>query len=90
MRNKLSFDIFNIGNDDWITVKEIADIIVEEMGLSNVKYIFKPATPNGRGWLGDVKFMLLDISKLKSIGWKPKMNSREAVRKTVRELLGKE
>ncbi len=86
----MQYDIYNIGNDDWITVKEIADIVVEEMGLKNVVYKFKPATPDGRGWPGDVKFMLLDISKLKSIGWRPRLSSREAVRKTVRELLGKE
>ena len=84
------YDVFNVGNEDWITVKEIADIISEEMDLKNVKYRFKPATPDGRGWLGDVKFMLLDISKLKSTGWKPKWNSYEAVRKTVRQILGKE
>mgnify|MGYP000524702472 CR=1 FL=1 len=81
---------YNVGNEDWITVKEIADIIVEEMNLREVEYVFRPATPDGRGWPGDVKFMLLDIGKLKGTGWKPKWNSREAVRRTVRQLLGKE
>jgi len=85
-----NYDIYNIGNSDWITVREIADIVVKEMGLDNVRYIFKPATIDGRGWLGDVKFMLLDISKLKSKGWTPSMNSYDAVRKTVRQLLNKE
>ncbi|MCS7111628.1 MAG: NAD-dependent epimerase/dehydratase family protein [Ignisphaera sp.] len=84
------YDIYNVGNDDWITVKEIADIVVEEMGLSKVNYVFRPATADGRGWPGDVKLMLLDISKLKSRGWKPLMNSYTAVRKTVRQLLKKE
>jgi len=32
---------------------------------------------DGRGWKGDVKNMLLDISKIKSLGWKPKLNSRQ-------------
>lgn len=86
----VDYDVYNVGNEDWITVREIADIVIEEMGLSNVKYTFKPATPDGRGWLGDVKFMLLDISKLKSKGWKQSMNSYTAVRKTVRQLLKKE
>jgi|Deesub1362B_J571_1020462.scaffolds.fasta_scaffold00003_128 UDP-glucose 4-epimerase len=81
------YDIYNIGNEDWISVKEIADIIVEEMDLRNVKYIFKSETLNGRGWKGDVKFMLLDISKLKSTGWKPNWNSYETIRKAVREAL---
>ncbi|WFO75480.1 NAD-dependent epimerase/dehydratase family protein [Desulfurococcaceae archaeon MEX13E-LK6-19] len=84
------YEVFNIGSSDWIQVIKIADIIVEEMGLKNVEYVFVKTTPDGRGWPGDVKLMLLDISKLKSIGWSPRWNSYEAVRKTVRELLGKE
>ncbi len=84
-----SFEVFNVGNRDWITVKEIADIVVEEMGLTNVKYVFKPATKDGRGWKGDVKFMLLDISKLMKLGWSPRYSSAEAIRLTVRTLLGR-
>jgi UDP-glucose 4-epimerase len=80
-------EVYNVGNEDWITVKDIADIIVKEMGLSNVEYQFSPATADGRGWLGDVKFMLLDISKLKSTGWKPTMNSEQAVKNTVKLFL---
>jgi len=82
-----AYDVFNVGSEDWVTVKEIADIIVSVMGLREVKYVYKPATPDGRGWPGDVKLMLLDISKLKSTGWKPRWNSREAVRKTAINLL---
>ena len=89
-KSNKDYDIYNVGNEDWITVKEIADIVVEEMGLNNVIYKYKPATPDGRGWMGDVKFMLLDITKLKSTGWKPRWSSCEAVRKTVRQLLNKE
>ena len=87
--DKKEYDIYNVGNDDWITVKEIAGIVAEEMGLSSVSYIFKPGTQDGRGWPGDVKFMLLDISKLKNTGWKPRWNSKEAVRKTVKQILAK-
>jgi UDP-glucose 4-epimerase len=42
---------------------------------------------DGRGWPGDVKMMLLDISRIKNIGWRPKLSSREAVRTAVRSLL---
>ncbi len=88
INNEINLDVFNVGNEDWITVKEIADIVTHEMKLRSVKYIYKPATSNGRGWIGDVKYMLLSIEKLKkTINWKPKMNSKEAVRQTVKELL---
>ena len=33
--------------------------------------------------------MQLDISKLKTLGWKPKFNSQQAIRKTVRETITK-
>ncbi|MCD6488864.1 MAG: NAD-dependent epimerase/dehydratase family protein [Desulfurococcales archaeon] len=81
------YQIYNVGNEDWVSVIEIADIVVKEMGLKNVKYIFKPMTPDGRGWPGDVKLMLLDITKLKKTGWKPRYSSREAVAETARAII---
>ncbi|WP_048078509.1 NAD-dependent epimerase/dehydratase family protein [Desulfurococcus mucosus] len=83
-------EVYNIGNRDWVTVTEIADIVVDEMGLKSVEYVFKRTTPDGRGWPGDVKLMLLDTKRLESLGWRPKLSSRDAVRKAVREVLGKE
>ena len=41
----------------------------------------------GRGWIGDVKNMLLDVTKLKAKGWKPKYNSRKAIRQTVKAIV---
>lgn len=83
------YDVYNIGNEDWITVKEIAEIVSREMGLSP-EFYFTGGVDGGRGWKGDVKIMLLSIEKAKAKGWKPKMNSYQAVEKTVKELLGKE
>lgn len=83
------YDAYNIGSEDWITVTEIAEIVSREMGL-NPEFYFTGGVDGGRGWKGDVKIMLLNIEKAKAKGWKPKINSKEAVEKTVRELLGKE
>lgn len=83
---KQKIEVFNIGSEDQIEVRRIAEIVCEEMNLSNVRFKFTGGI-NGRGWLGDVRNMLLDISKLKSRGWKPKYNSEEAVRVTVRSIL---
>ncbi len=79
-------DFYNLGNDDWITVREIAEIVSEEMGLKP-KFRFTGGVDGGRGWKGDVKFMRLSIEKAKETGWRPRLNSYEAVRRTVRELL---
>ncbi|RLI75351.1 UDP-glucose 4-epimerase [Archaeoglobales archaeon] len=76
-------NIFNIGSEDQIKVRRIAEIVCEEMRLKP-KFKF---TGGKRGWKGDVPLMLLSIEKLKSIGWRPKYNSEEAVRLAVRDLL---
>ncbi len=78
-----SINIFNIGSEDQIKVRRIAEIVCEEMGL-NPRFRF---TGGIRGWKGDVPVMLLSIEKLKSMGWKPKYNSEQAVRKAVVDLL---
>jgi UDP-glucose 4-epimerase len=79
------YDAFNVGNEDWIAVDEIAKIVEEEMNLTPVhEYVDKG---EGRGWVGDVRFMLLDISKIKQLGWKPNYSSAQAVRLAVRDLI---
>ncbi|MBS7616749.1 NAD-dependent epimerase/dehydratase family protein [Candidatus Bathyarchaeota archaeon] len=85
--SKEKVEIYNIGSDDQVSVKEIADIICGKMGLNNVQYMFTGGVDGGRGWKGDVKFMLLNSNKLKQLGWKPKFNSRQAVERAVEEIL---
>jgi len=75
---------FNIGSEDWIDVKTIAEIVTEEMHLPDTKFRF---TGGERGWIGDVPRMQLSIERLKSLRWKPQMGSRESVRLAVRDLL---
>ncbi len=83
-------EYFNIGSEDYIDVKEIADIVCEEMGLEDVEYNWTDGASGDRGgWKGDVKVMLLSIEKLKGLGWEPEYNSRESIAKTVRSLLDK-
>jgi UDP-glucose 4-epimerase len=57
------------------------------MKLKNVKLVFTGGVEGGRGWKGDIKNMLLDITKLKRLGWKPRLNSRQAVREATKSLL---
>jgi Nucleoside-diphosphate-sugar epimerases len=80
------YDVFNVGNEDWITVREIAQVVAEVASL-NPTFVFSGGTEDGRGWKGDVKFMLLDSRKLKGLGWSPTLSSAEAVRLTAKSLL---
>ncbi len=80
-------EIYNIGSEDQISVAEIAKIVVEEMELKDVKFQYTGGVEGGRGWIGDIKTMLLDISKMKKLGWKPKYKSAEAVRMATVQIL---
>jgi len=81
------YDVYNIGSEDRISVDEIAMVVTEEMGLEGVELVHIPSGPDGAGWVGDVKIMQLDITKLKKLGWTPVKNSKESIRLAVRELL---
>jgi UDP-glucose 4-epimerase len=70
------FEIFNVGTGDHITVSEIADLVVERMGLTKVRYSY---TGGDRGWKGDVPIVRFRSSKLASLGWRCTHNSREAI-----------
>ncbi len=80
-------EVFNIGSEDQVNVQTIAKIVVEEMGFSKVKLTYTGGVDGGRGWVGDVKNMLLDISKLRSLGWKPRFNSKQAIRAATKAIL---
>jgi len=80
-------EIFNLGNYDQIDVITIAKKIFDELKLNNVKISTTNDVPEGRGWIGDVKFMNLDIKKLEDLGWKPKYSSLAAVEKSISEIV---
>ena len=85
-RNKKRVDVYNIGSNDRITVKEIAKIVAEEMKTPNIKFKFTGGVDGGRGWKGDVKKMQLSINRIVKTGWKPKYTSKQAVRLTAKAL----
>jgi UDP-glucose 4-epimerase len=78
------YEYYNVGSEDHLLVRDIADIVTGEMGLKNVKYEYTGGT---RGWRADVPVYRLDTSKIRALGWSNKLNSREAVIAAVRSLL---
>ncbi|MFA5157410.1 MAG: NAD-dependent epimerase/dehydratase family protein [Candidatus Omnitrophota bacterium] len=77
-------NIFNLGTADDIRISEIAGIVLEKSGLAKAKVRY---TGGSRGWKGDVPLMLLDISKIRKLGWRINYGSRFAVIKAVDALL---
>lgn len=79
-------NIYNIGVESKTKVKDIAKMVIEEMGLNaSIKY-----KGGDRGWLGDVPEFTYDLSKLNALGWKAKTTSDEAVKKSIKYILEKE
>jgi UDP-glucose 4-epimerase len=70
------FEVFNVGTEDHITVSEIADLVVERMGLNKIAYLY---TGGDRGWKGDVPIVRFRSSKLTSLGWRCTYSSRDAI-----------
>jgi UDP-glucose 4-epimerase len=70
------FDVFNAGTGDHLTVTEIADLVVERMGLPDVRYEY---TGGSRGWKGDVPIVRFRSDKLISLGWRCRHSSTEAL-----------
>ncbi len=81
-----NFDIYNIGNTDATSVVEIAKIVSRAMGLSP-KLNFVQRFDEGRAWIGDVRTVLLDIGKLRSLSWTPDLSSDQAVERSTGEAL---
>jgi UDP-glucose 4-epimerase len=87
MKSSHHVEVYNLGSEDQINVNSIAQIVVEEMGLKNVTFHYTGGVDGGRGWKGDIKYMLLEVDRLKTLGWRPKLSSVEAVMKTVKGML---
>jgi UDP-glucose 4-epimerase len=83
-RQAAGYEYYNVGSQDHLLVRDIADIVVAEMGLKNVNYEY---AGGARGWRADVPVYRLDTSKIRRLGWRNERNSREAVVAAVRSLL---
>jgi UDP-glucose 4-epimerase len=74
------FEVFNAGTGDYITVTEIAELVVERMGLNNVSYRY---TGGSRGWKGDVPVVRFRSDKLEGRGWKCRYSSKSALAESI-------
>lgn len=76
---------FNLAVDGATTVREIAEAVLREAGLTGTPIEYAGGE---RGWRGDVPQVRLDGHKLAALGWRASRSSGEAVRRGVRELVG--
>lgn len=79
-------NILNLGTNFSTNVTSIANMVVETMGISGVKFNY---TGGSRGWRGDVTQVRYDNARMKELGWEPELSSDEAVRQAIKEALRK-
>jgi UDP-glucose 4-epimerase len=76
-------NIFNLGLDGTIRVRDSIDLIIERLGL-------KPQLVFGeskRGWIGDSPLIHLDTAKIRALGWSPCVTIPAGIVKTLDWLL---
>lgn len=79
------YNVYMIGSDSRTKVKEIAAMVIDEMGLNaKIRY-----TGGDRGWVGDVPEFRYDLSKINKLGWTAPHNSNESVRLAIQKALDK-
>ena len=65
----------NVGTGEDVTIKELAETIVDVVGYKNV-YEWDTSKPNG------TPRKVLNVDKIKSLGWEPKISLREGIEST--------
>ena len=77
-----SVNVLNLGVDGYCEVNDSIGWICEELGVTpKLEY-----SGSDRGWIGDNPFIFLDTSKIRDLGWKPKLSIQDGVLKTIQYL----
>lgn len=72
--------IFNVGTGTTTSVSELAEMIIEILGLKDVKIYFK----GGQAWEGDMDTTLADNSKaINDLQWRPRVSLKEGLKKLI-------
>jgi UDP-glucose 4-epimerase len=75
-------NIFNLGTDECCQVNKSIGWITSHLGVTpRLTY-----TGGKRGWIGDSPFIFLDCSKIRALGWQPKLSIKEGVIRTLEYL----
>ncbi|HWE28707.1 MAG TPA: hypothetical protein VHB97_11940, partial [Polyangia bacterium] len=72
---------FNIAGEGSTTVRAIAEMVRDELGLRSATIEYGE---DDRGWPGDVPRFRYDTRRIRALGWRPARDSREAVRAAIR------
>jgi GDP-L-fucose synthase len=75
-------EIINVGTGEDLTIQELCSIVREVVGYTG-KMVFDPLMPDG------TPRKVLDVSRLRSLGWQARIGLREGIEATYRWYRGK-
>jgi UDP-glucose 4-epimerase len=75
-------NIFNLGTDEFCELSDSIQWITEHLRLAPVL----DYAGGSRGWIGDNPFIFLDTTRIRALGWKPKLGIKEGVVRTLQYL----
>ncbi|MEH2470450.1 UDP-glucose 4-epimerase [Nitrobacteraceae bacterium AZCC 2161] len=76
-------NIFNLGQDEYCEVNQSIGWICDRLGVKpKLEY-----TGGDRGWIGDNPFIFLECSRMRALGWAPKVSINNGVLATLEYLI---
>jgi UDP-glucose 4-epimerase len=80
------FRAYNVATGDYVTVREIAELALEVLALdpAEIRVVYGS---EDRGWRGDVPVVRLSTERIRALGWRPSVGSREALRASMTAML---
>lgn len=75
MNNYGESEMINVGSGDDISVRELAQVVKDATGFKG-NIVFDESKPDG------MLRKLLDVSRMKKLGWSPKISLKEGIRQT--------
>ena len=80
LENYDSPEIINVGCGEDVTIRELAEMVLEVVGL-DANLVFDATKPDG------TPRKLLNITRLRKLGWKPRISLRDGIRQTYKWFL---
>jgi UDP-glucose 4-epimerase len=74
-----TFSVYNLGTDETLVVDDSVAAICAALGVDpRIEH-----SGGRRGWVGDSPLIRLDTSRIRALGWQPRLTIGEAVQRTV-------
>jgi len=80
------FGVFNVGTGDYITVREIAELAIDVVGLGRPSVEVAYGTSD-RGWKGDVPVVRIATDRINDLGWTCSRSTATALRESLVSML---